>query len=690
MRARRLFFDVIATLALLCSISFAASYSSASVNSLLRSYSVPNSTISSLTMVNLTYGGGNFVALYGSGSLFMVVNVTPSQYSIITNQTQISNVIFNYTVGQSFKQANIAALVADMHAYQNSARSVLNDCWQETGLYSGLGCNSSNNCASCYLVPTCGGYLPGYGSLSYRFGPAATFGAIARLYANATILNDSYVSFYSAANATTESTISTELAIMNSAYNNISAASMGMQGNPLFSLVLTNVQLNECIATTGNPNQPSYCTVFNFCKTLSYNSSAITSVGGVLGQISALPLTEQQVLGIAASASSNANLYVTPVLLKEKTSQFRAILNTTLANYSTAVNSANTLLIHIYNLSLSASVSTLEGNYQNFTTNYLSDNLIVQQGRFTTEITSFYSIYGKINSKYENITSEADNNTNLLIGAQLNSNGANSAQLASYALEEMSLNSRISGRISNYSATKASLDAIGAYARSNYNPSAYSLAPVAVAIYGPFSRIVTAALNAPYPASIAFAPTAAALLTLIIGIIIILLVMLYRRGLKKHKRLMVSRRTSKNWAFVFLILFVIVILLALATWIHFSSVHSTLANFDSAVSGSSAIAVVTNGSDTYVSSCASAIITALTKLNKTVVQYSINANTCTGANGASTSDVCLNSLAASNMPAIILSASSNNSISFSSLYGTTMWVRGNDNFMSQCYASKLV
>ncbi len=660
----------------------------ASISSfLVTTYNVSPATINSMSIVNLTLGSSKYAALYSATSLYLLVNVTSSQYAIVTNQASIADAILNYTINENYNKTNMAMIVADMHNFQESSSHTLADCWQVTGLSSGLTCTSSITCAACSFELTCGGYVPTIGSLVSNFGTQAAFGAVASFSANATILNDSYASFYLAANSINSTNIASRLATMNFAYKNVSVASAGISADPLFTISLSQSQLNECIATTGYPNQPSYCTAYDYCGVLSFNQSALTAVGGLLSEASSLPLTYSQVLTLAYPASENAQMIVEPVITKAKIAQLDIILNTTLRNYTSMVNSTNTLLGHYYNLSLAAQLSIMKSNYGNLTSKYMSENLTQQQANFAIQVEKFNAIYKVINARYENLTAQSTNNTLLLISAQLNAS-TKDPKLTGYAIEQMQLNNQVSGSISNYNSLKTQLNSISSYASSNYKAQ-ISPAPIALAIYSPFARLLTSALNAPYPASMQFAPTAGAILTIIIGIIIILLVALYHGRLQKSKKILENKRTERNWSIVFIILFVIVLIAAYATMSYLSSVPTTLASFQSAVRGSGSVAIVSNGTDAQLALCAQQTAAKLTQMGKKVVQYSISSGICTSAAGSGTANSCLNSLASSNMPTIMLSISANNEITINSLYGTIMSVQGTSNFMSQCYAAQL-
>lgn len=685
---RRFMLGAFVTILILTSIPFAFA-TRASLGSFLgTTYNVSYATFNSMSIVNLTLGSASYQALYSTTSLFILVNVTSSPYSIVTNQASIANVIFNYTVQQNYKKANMAMIVADMHNYQESSSHTLADCWQVTGLSTGLTCTSSLSCSACAFELTCGGYVPTVGSLVSNFGTGAAFGAVAGFSANATILNNSYASFYLAANSINSSNVAAKLAIMNAAYKNISAASSGIDANPLFTISLSQSQLNECIATTGYPTQPSYCTAYDYCGVLSFNESALTAVGGLLGSASSLPLTYSQVLALSYPASINAQGIVEPVITRQKISQLDAILNTTLKNYTSMVNSTNALLGHYYNLSLAAQLSIMQSNYNNLTSKYMSENLTQQQANFAVQVEKFDAIYKVINSRYTNVTLQATNNTLLLISAQLNSSSSN-PRLASYAIEQMQLNNQVSGSIGNYNSLKSQLNVVDNFASSNYK-APISITPVALAIFAPFTRMLTAALNAPYASSVKFAPTAGAVLIIIIGIIIILLVALYHSRLQKRNMIRPNKKVSRNWALVFLVLFVLVLIAAYATMLYLASAPTSLATFQSALRSSGNVAVVSNGTNPQLALCAQALSAKLEGMGKKVAQYSISSNICTSAAGSGTADSCLNELASSNVPTIMLSISPNNQITLNSLYGTSMSMQGTSGFMAQCYAAQLV
>ena len=122
--------------------------STAIINDLLRSYSVPNAVIANLRQANITYGGLLYVALYNSsGSLNFVVNYTND--TLLMDQNTIFSVIQNYTIQQSLSKANFSSLIAQMEKFQSVAQGPLNDCLTETGLNQpNASCTFQNYCQS--------------------------------------------------------------------------------------------------------------------------------------------------------------------------------------------------------------------------------------------------------------------------------------------------------------------------------------------------------------------------------------------------------------------------------------------------------------------------------------------------------------------------------------------------------------
>ncbi|MGC8586776.1 MAG: hypothetical protein ACP5K9_00585 [Candidatus Micrarchaeia archaeon] len=660
--------------------AFAASFAS-----VLQDYNVPNSLISSLSQHNITYDGMSYAAFYNGTHLYFLINSTDD--ALVTNATQIFVIIRNYTLQSSISAANFPEIAQMMHSYENSSAPSLNDCLVETGL-NRFNCTLSNYCFSCQAVPNCDRVM-------YQTdGPSGSFGlGIIKFENQYGWLNRSYNAFYSSIQSINISNAQQRLRAIDSSFSNISNLTRSIYQNPIFppTANITNSQLQSCIYYHTPATSPWYCVALGYCGFLTYNYSQLNGIVARMLQINMLPITDQQIVSIANNASNIESYYITPVLYKRQTSALMRILNTTLANYSSLVSGSMMLLSHVDNITLSSELSTLNQSYNKLLSGYVGMNLTSENATLAKEVAALSGTYSKLNATYSKVLAMASANTALLLKKQLDSM-APSAQLQSLALEEAGLNGMATGKTSNMSYLESSLSSVYSKASAIYTyPS--GLTELARSIDTPFVRSMLFSMKLPYFSGVALAPAIASILSILISVIVFALLLFYYQRLRMKRKLRLNRRTERNWHMLFAILGVILIAYIIVGYAYAAAANSfaPYSAFKNAVANSKSVVIAINGTPTVASyQCASMISRSLLAENKTPVIISIINNTCvSGAGTASISD-CMNFYATSNIPVIILTNSSSDSINIYSFYGTKMIASGDSAYMAACYPSLLV
>ncbi len=670
-------------------VASANAYSPAKVISLLQSYDVPNGIINSLQFVNLSYSGYNYTALYSksTGRLFFVVNLT-GNYSFVLNQTSIFNIIRNYTEEKAFMAANFPKLKALLFNYTNSSNPSLHDCLVETGLSTGVSCTVQNNCLACQSVPSCNKILYETNGGTGVFGEGiAAFAVGYNNYASNMSIFNSSIATINASNA------QYKLHGIESAIANIFNMTKSFVTNPIFPLPpnVTNAQRAYCMyyMNYSSATPPWYCQSIGYCGNLYYNSTVKNSIISYMYYINTLPLRDEQVMAIAKNASTTTYAYVMPILEKEKAAQFNAIMNTTLANYSSLVASASALLSHVSNATLLARLNALEGAYANFTSNYMLMNLSGENKTLALMVKSLSEAYAPLNESYANVLSLARNNTKLLLEAQMSS-PVPSKGLASASFEELGINSQLSGKISNLSAMEASLISISKIAKSLYSAP---LPSILRSFDGIFAKGLSNSFHLPYSTAVALVPAFSALLSFIIGMILFALLAFFYSYMKMHHKVVLNRRTKKNWRNLFLIALALVLVYVALTYVLASSANAftPISPFQNAVKASPYIAIVINGTPNInVYECASEISAMAHAMNKTPVIVSFHNGLCSVGNYTLTQEQCFSSYAQMGVPMVVLTSSSNDSISVYSFYGSYMLANGDSAFMTACYPALLL
>ncbi|MGC8710584.1 MAG: hypothetical protein ACP5RF_03180 [Candidatus Micrarchaeia archaeon] len=667
------------------SIMGVSSASMANVYSLLSSYNVPSSIQNMLSPINIYYSGNNYTALYSSNALYFLVNDTSD--SFVMNATQIYIIIRNETIANSYMTISKPQLISYMSSYINSTASSMNECLFETGLNQ-YTCTLSNSCYSCQTVPSCNILLYKTDGYTGPFGQA-----VASLEQQYNTLNSSLSQFYSSIESLNASNAAYKLSIADSAFRNISNITTSIYKNPLFppSSNITNSQKLQCNFYSNPSTAPWYCNSFGYCSALTYNYSMLNKLSSVMAQINSRPFLESQIYMLAYNASNTESKYIEPIFYARKIAQLDSITHVTLANYSTLVNSTELVLSHISNSTAQSILAKLQNQINYTENNFLSLNLTKENTTLINYMQNLSKVYYKINATYSSLLLLARNNTAMLLKDQLNSRNAVPA-IAPLAMSQFEINSELESYIPNASSVNESLHLLSSKISAMY------YAPISIdefvrAVDGSFARSLSRFIPMPYQSNIMLAPIYSSLLSLLIGIILFGIIFFMYLQMKLKRRIVINRRTSKNWHIFFGIIWLFIIAYVLLTYIFAASASSfaPISAIDNAVAHSNFVVVMLNGTPTLSQyECGSLVSKAAIAMHKTPIIASLKGSSCAVGNTTSTYDTCMNYYAQHNIPVVMLSNSNSSSITSYSFYGTVLYAQGNESFMDSCYASLLL
>ncbi len=662
-----------------------------SLNTLLNSYNVSSSLINSATYVNVSYQNKNYTIVYESTTPYFLINTSSPQYSFVLNTTAISSIINNETIFMLEKQISFNALSRGVSAYMETSSSSLADCVIETGTDRGT-CTVGNYCESCALVPSCNKVL--YATN----GPTGVFGeGIMSFQQSYAALEDNLSTLYYYVNQSNTSKLNSTNIILDAqkvtaAYDNISKITQTLYQNPIFP-PLQNSDFAACqnagtatfnFSTSG----PWYCNSIGYCQFLSYNYTMLSNLNAIVNTINSELPTQTKINQIAQGVGTTENQFIVPTLLKEKKAIYLNEINTTLSSYNNLVNESNLLLEHLQNTTLSNKLSELKSSYSNLQNNYLTLNVTVYSKNISSQLSYVTALYERLNKTYSNLLNKAQNNTVLLISAQLMS--PSSASLSQYAFEQNKLNSQLSSSISNLTEVNNSLNSISKNVSYASGPD-ISLQSLSRGIDGPFVSLISSALNLNYPQTISSVPILSGLFSLIIGLIILVIIFAYYLKLKSSHKIRLTQDTLKAWRMLFLLVLIIIILYVIITYAVATSANSSasLSSFNSALSSSHSIIIVLNGTQTSsLTLCADKINSTAKSLGLTSKIYTISGTSCSP--GLMNATECMNSFARSGVPVISMSISNSSSINLYSMYGTALSIKGSNEFINSCYGSYFV
>ncbi len=700
----------IASLVFAIMLAGTANAASNSIVTLLQNYSVPTSLINSLSQVNITYNGTNYAALYGSGgALNFVVNIKAGTF--VLSQNTIFSIIRNYTVQNSYGKSNLSAVAASMHSYMATASAPLADCVAESGLANpGASCTEANFCQACKTVSYCNKVLNEVG------GPQSPVGyGFVNFDSNYTHLNANLSSFFNAINSVTPGNINTSFSLINSSFQNISRITQKIWQNPIFPATgnTTADQVSKCVgfgASTSNTalsGAPWYCNSVEFCPYLTvrdslnqptyrgdgFNYTVLNEISAMISTSAALPFSNSQIESIAANANTTTSQYIAPQVTKQRSSALNTILDTSLSGYNTTVYASNVLLTHINNASFASALAALKSNYSILTTQYLSINITRQAVIVANQLSSLSSSYKRTNASYSALVAESQNNTGTIVVLQLDGNSGNAA-LSSLAFRELRINAGLSGKVSNTISVKVQLDSVKSGLStigSGENP-AVSLSR---SLGGSAARSINPSISLPYIAAVAISPFTASIPAIIIGIVGLVAVLIIYILSNRKKQATIGSQKQKHWLgrkTLALIAIVLVLYMVISVALSFGDNGSApISAFNSALSSSQDVVVALNGTQTNgMLSCYSQIQTKLKGLGKSILNVQMSGGKCTVSNTTLTTDECMNSYAARNIPVIMLTNSSSSGITAYSFYGTVLQESGNSSTLAKCTAAQVI
>lgn len=662
-----------------------------SVGAMLRAYNISNSTIASLNYTHINYSGGTYLLAYLGQMPSFLINATGSSYTIVLNSTQIAAIIGPAIRQRSISTINATYLSSAMREYDQSSIAPLSDCANETGLSTGATCTLDNNCASCSSVPVCRRVFEATGGIYGGFADGVM--QFETEYDN---LQNNFSLYFSSVNSLGGSNAQSSLGTTTASFSSISSITNFMYQNPIFPPPPT-ADYTQCVgygSSTANVTSsggPWYCSSLGFCEFLTYNYTLLGNMQAYITHINSLPTSDQQINQIAVNITNNEDTYVLPALSEVKLKQVKQILSTTFSTYNSTVAAASSLLSHISNATISADLAGLQANYSVLTKDYISANLTHLNKSLSVQYAKFEALYEQLNSTYSTALDLASNNTVNLVELQ-SGNPNPSPQLTSLSFEQAELNSQLGLSIRNLTTLTGELKSVNKQSQSLSNNPSFTQT-IARDLGAPFAHAVLAAMGSQYTSSVSLAPALSLIPAIIIGILFIALLFWFHYKLVKSNRISVNSRTSKNWRILYILAGIVVLLFLLASYAIASGAnqYAPISAFISSVHSSKSVIIALNGTNnTAMTSCAAKIKASLTAINKTSQTITMSGIACNNGVPLETTDKCLAYYAANNMPVVILTNSSADSISAYSYYGSVLSVSGDEQFMNSCIASTMI
>ncbi|MDE1865601.1 MAG: hypothetical protein KGH94_03125 [Candidatus Micrarchaeota archaeon] len=681
---------------------FAAS-SAGSPSSSLRSFIsayMSNATISQFSFYNLSVNGSNYiVAVSANGTTYLAISSNGGKYSLVSNASAINPVLTEY-FAQYENLSAVSYLSTAMRKYTSGFGSNLSDCLQETGInppYTNTFNNAVQNCQStpiCNQVITSLNSCDVYGTNGCEH-PSPFAGGLQNLSIAYGAYNASLKSYFSVVQGINASNAGDSIARLGTYISNISAFSAAVSTNPLFPPP-ESVNFASCSGTGLPYQQPWYCSATGYCGYMYFNSSLLSSISSTQQQLGSIIPSKSGIVVYSSASAKAASGYIVAANARANAPSYYAFLNSTYPEYNSIVASALTLLTKSNNANLSTELEQLNASFKAILSNGINVSIASETSSFNSVLARFMESYNAANQSFAESSSYSSNYTIEAIAAQLNYRRVppRLAQLSSQ-LQATDLKLSSNANSSEVEAAIPELRVIGVQL-GVYVPIT-TIGYLIKLADGWFINAMLAGSNTPVQAKISAAPAYAALLSLIIGLIILLIFyLLTHRRLSKHHKIRHSHKTRIAWMTLFAVLFVLVLLYTYGTYAYAKAANNFLpfSYFTGYLHASKSAYIVLNGSATYtdsgVVSCASAISSVLASQGKTVQTIQATNYSCVAGGTVSSLGVdCIDRALSSGTPVISLSQSGSD-IVYKGLYGTMLYASGANATGSSCIVAQLL
>lgn len=651
---------------------------------------VPNAS-TQYTYSNFTMSGSSYVILHSisNQSDYLVINSSGGVYRLLTNASSISKIITAYSSSGYSSLPQFPYLQNAMNQYTSEIAQNISDCITETG-----GSVNVNNLQSatlaCETVPVCHKVLN-------TFGPASPFGYgllnFSLGYAQLETSVQRYNSLLSGINSTNAGT---SVADLGGIITNIGTVASTMNQNPLFPPPADS-SLASCSQSLNPEGQPWWCVAVGFCEVIPFNNTLLNNITYSQAQLAEQIPSDAQIEQYGADSASSASAYITSAEERANATIYYKFLNSSYPQYNLTVKEASSLLKGMSDANLSTSLLALQNEFGAIKANTFTVNITRESGVFSLMISNVIAQYNAENASYGSTHRTAVNDTLDSVGAQLNYQN-DPVRLAIISSGLQSLDNHFGSELnsSQLGSIASQLQVIGIELQVYGAP--ITLAYIVKGLDGWFIDMFVAGSNATVPSKIMSAPLYAAIESIIIGaILVIIFYMLTYRRLSAKKKIRKNHKAHRAWMILFIVLAILILLYAYVTYSIAAAGNSFLpfSYFTGALKGSSSAYVALNGSSAYsnpsIVDCADAISGILKSKGKAVKVISITNYTCVANGQVSGLGInCFDSAVGKGIPVIMLSSGGSGGITYKGVYGTILYVNGSAASGASCLISQLI
>ncbi len=675
--------------AIIAMFALAAQTAAASPSAYLSQY-LSNTLINSYNFINFSYGGANYVILRPSNGTYnyLVVNSSNGIYRLVTNSATDNAILSSYIPsGYTLNTSDVSYLRNSLSKFVNQAAPNLTDCITETGINPPMTDTFINATLGCDTVLNCRNLLNDYGN-TYII-PALENLSINYWNYNNTI--NSYNSTLAELNASNAGSLSPKL---KSDFTDLKTEVALLPNESIFPPQIT---FNPASCPPTGVNEPWYCTAIPYCSPLSLNNTILNNMAGVQSTMLAGVPTTESIDYASSYASSTAKYYVAAEAESRNASAYSAFIKSAYPLYNSTLSEMQSVLSRVHSSNLSESINSLQSGFTRIRSLGYNQSITSANSVFYTLIENATASIRIANRSYSEDYALAQNDTNSAIIAQLNyrKSPAKLAQISSQLFQiDSTLNS---GDVNETYLSSISLTLQEMRVELVAYVSPLTLGSVSKLLDGGFATALLSGSGATPQSKEALAPIYAAIESLIIDAIIILVIyyFTYHKFAMKH-RIRRSKTVKYAWMALFAVIIIIAIIDIAITYNAASSAGSYLpfSGFSGHLSSSKSAIVALNGTSAYSNSsiiaCADTIKSSLSLKNKSVTVVDITNGTCTANGQISNLGInCYDHALSSGEPVIILSSGSG-SISYKGLYGYQLYVSGQPASGASCLAASVL
>lgn len=666
----------------------------ASVHSFLATY-MGSSLIDQSNFTPISYGGSSYLLMQMGANRNILINVTNGHYSFVLDRANIAAILTPYLQEAYFpSRATLSGINLTFDAFVADSQSTLSRCIIVTGInrlnITSAGLSQNNLIFGCDTVPICRSEFISTGA---NTGPLME--GLENFSKQYLQYNSSISAFHSAIAGINATNYGSSISAMKGAVSNITSLTSTISLNQLFPppSSITPAQYQGCAAYGSDlAAAPWYCGAVGLCAPITFNTTPLQSTSSQLAALSSLPVYTSTIDSYAAQVNETEQLYVVPTLIKINTGLYDALMNSTLPKYNSTVGNATFLLGRFDNASLNASLAALESTYARITSAGVNQNMTEASQQLNSAINSTLKAYSNAYAVYGPVLESALTATASITVVQLDYKNV-PAPLARLAASAAQVDYMLSGRLNSSQLAAVSMQAANVSKKASGLSGPLSLAAFVKGTDGPFIGMLTP-LSASASSQLGSAPLYAALLSLIIGIVLLLAFYFatYHRFKRRH-RIKHSHRVVRAWTVLFALLAVLVAIYAYSTYAVASSGNSFLpaGSFFNALASSSTVMVAINSSasspvNASALQCAASVQGVLKSFGKAVRTVTVSDGVCTTGSDPS----CYSGFLRNNTPIIQIDPGASSYISYRGMYGTVLYAAGAPTYGSSCQLSTII